>query len=481
MNPAPQRPPRAADRTAKATKKAEPPTATGPAAAGLGASTVPLWQQLAATAQALQAVRAGRSGTAALAAVEPRLRPGVQALWFQVLRQAGRAQALRRQLAARTPPPAADALLCTALALCWDPAEAPYEPFTLVNQAVEAAKRQPALRAQAAFLNGCLRRFLREREVLVAQTDEDPLARWNHPLWWIARLRQDHPAQWTQILEANNAHAPMTLRINAQKCTQVGYLSALSAIDLEAFATGSSGVVLGRAVPVTSLPGFAEGWFSVQDGAAQLAAPLLLEGLDLTRPLRVLDACAAPGGKTAHLLELAGAGAPLQVTALEIDPVRSVRIGENLARLGLQAQVLVADAAQPADWWPQHCGGKLFDAILLDAPCTASGIVRRHPDVRWLRRESDIDQLAALQARLLRALWPLVKPGGRLLYCTCSVFRAEGDAQVQTFLANNTDAQLLPSPGHLIPTTGDKAGAVPDNSSGDHDGFFYALLQKSPQ
>ena len=211
------------------------------------------------------------------------------------------------------------------------------------------------------------------------------------------------------------------------------------------------------------------------------AGQLLLEGLDLTRPLRVLDACAAPGGKTAHLLELAGAGTPLQVTALEIDPVRSVRIGENLARLGLQAQVLAADAAQPADWWPQHCGGELFDAILLDAPCTASGIVRRHPDVRWLRRESDIDQLAALQARLLRALWPLVKPGGRLLYCTCSVFRAEGDAQVQTFLANNTDAQLLPSPGHLIPTTGDKAGAVPDNSPGDHDGFFYALLQKSPQ
>lgn len=442
---------------------------------------VALWQQLAATAQALQAVQAGRSGTAAMAAVEVRLRPGVQALWFQVLRHAGRAQALRRQLAARTPPPAADALLCTALALCWDPARAPYEPFTLVNQAVEAAKRQPATRAQASFLNGCLRRFLREREALVARTDEDPLARWNHPLWWIARLRKDHPTQWEQILRANNAHAPLTLRINAQKCTQANYLRSLHAMNLEAFASGASGVVLRHPVPVPSLPGFAEGWFSVQDAAAQMAAPLLLDGLDLTQPLRVLDACAAPGGKTAHLLELAGAGAPLQVTALEIDPARSARIGENLGRLGLQAQVVLADAAHPEEWWRQHCGGALFDAILLDAPCTASGIVRRHPDVRWLRRESDIDQLAALQARLLKALWPLVRPGGRLLYCTCSVFRAEGDAQVQTFLAHNTDAQLLPSPGHLIPTTGDKPGAVPDNSPGDHDGFFYALLQKSPQ
>jgi 16S rRNA (cytosine967-C5)-methyltransferase len=232
-------------------------------------------------------------------------------------------------------------------------------------------------------------------------------------------------------------------------------------------------------VPVPALPGFAQGWVSVQDAAAQMAAPLLLQDLDLTQPLHVLDACAAPGGKTAHLLELAGRGSPLQVTALEIDPARSARIGDTLERLGLNAKVLVADAARPQDWWQQHCGGALFDAILLDAPCTASGIVRRHPDVRWLRRETDISQLAALQARLLAALWPLVRPGGRLLYCTCSVFRAEGDVQVQTFLAHNTDAQLLPSPGHLIPGKADKGEAVPDNLTGDHDGFFYALLQKS--
>lgn len=422
----------------------------------------------------MHAIGSGQSGTAALAMVEPRLRPGVQALLFQVLRNAGRAQALRRALAPRKPPPAVDALLCTALALCWSPEDAPYEPHTLVNQAVEAAKRHPATKAQAPFVNGCLRRFLRERDALVARTQDEPLARWNHPVWWIERLRKDHPHHWEQILRANNAHAPMALRVNAQKCTPALYLQALQAINLGAQLQGEDGVVLERAVPVQSLPRFAEGWVSVQDGAAQLAAPLLLQGLDLGQPLRVLDACAAPGGKTAHLIERAGAGAPLHVTALEIDPDRSTRIGDTLRRLGLQAQVLVADAARPEDWWPQHCGSVLFDAILLDAPCTASGIVRRHPDVRWLRRESDIAQLAALQARLLKALWPLVRPGGRLLYCTCSVFRAEGDDQIQTFLAHNTDARLLPSPGHLLPGGG-------HNPSGDHDGFFYALLQKSLQ
>ena len=442
--------------------------------------SVALWQQLTAVAGALLAIRSGQSGTAALAAVDAGLRPGVQALLFQVLRQLGRADALRRQLATRTPPPAADALLCTALALCWNPDEAPYEAFTLVNQAVEAAKHHPAARAQASFINGCLRRFLRERDALVAATDNDPVARFNHPAWWIQRLRKDHPQHWEQILRANNAHAPMTLRINQQKCTLPRYQQALIAINLEASPAGGMGLALQHPVPVPTLPGFAEGWASVQDAAAQMAAPLLLQGLDLSQPLRVLDACAAPGGKTAHLLEMAAPGAPMHVTALEIDATRSARIGDTLQRLGLSAQVLVADAARPQDWWQAHCGGVLFDAILLDAPCTASGIVRRHPDVRWLRRESDIAQLATLQAQLLKALWPLLRPGGRLLYCTCSVFRAEGDAQVQTFLAHNTDAQLQPSPGHLIPGNADKGGAVPDNQTGDHDGFFYALLQKSP-
>jgi 16S rRNA (cytosine967-C5)-methyltransferase len=245
---------------------------------------------------------------------------------------------------------------------------------------------------------------------------------------------------------------------------------------MDAYPAGDSGVVLRQPLPVAQLPGFADGVVSVQDAAAQMAAPLLLQGLDARQPLRLLDACAAPGGKTAHLLEWAQAlGAPWQVTALEMDAARAARIHDTLRRLRLQADVRVADAGVPADWWD----GQLFDAILLDAPCTASGIVRRHPDVRWLRRESDIAQLAVLQARLLGALWPLLKPGGRLLYCTCSVFRAEGQEQVQAFLAHNTDARLAPSPGHLLPASPDKAGGLGDNAAGEHDGFFYALLHKA--
>ena len=427
----------------------------------------------------LAAVRAGTSGAVAFDAVDPALRPGVQALGFQVLRWLGRAEALRRHLARRTPPPAADALLCSALALAWQPELAPYEPFTLVDQAVEAAKRDSSTRAQASFINACLRRFLREREELVKATEREPVAQWNHPRWWIERLKRDHPRDWQQVLAADNAQAPMTLRVNRRKTGVGEYLHALELAGHPAIAVGDCGVQLQRARPVRQLPGFDAGEFSVQDAAAQLAAPLLLDGLaapgDASVPLRVLDACAAPGGKTAHLLEHAGDQA-IEVTALEVDAVRSRRIDETLSRLGLAARVTVADASRPQEWWD----GRPFDGILLDAPCTASGIVRRHPDVRWLRRESDVPQLAVQQATLLAALWPLVKAGGRLLYCTCSVFRDEGAHQIDAFLAHNTDARLLPSPGHLLPQSGRIAGGLPDNPLGEHDGFFYALLEKHP-
>jgi 16S rRNA (cytosine967-C5)-methyltransferase len=430
------------------------------------------------TAAALASIRGGVSGSVAFEAVEPALRPGVQALGFQVLRWLGRAEALRRQLAKRTPPPAADALLCTALALAWDGARSPYEPFTLVDQAVEAAKRNPGTRAQASFINACLRRFLRERDELVAVTDREPVAQWNHPRWWIERLKRQHPRDWQRVLAADNTQAPMTLRVNLRNTSVAAFRQGLAAAQLPSVAVAASGLQLARARPVAQIPGFAEGECSVQDAAAQVAAPLLLSGLDLRRaaPLRVLDACAAPGGKTAHLLEAAGSAA-IEVTALEVDPARARRIDETLSRLGLSAQVVVADASRPADWWD----GRAFDAILLDAPCTASGIVRRHPDVRWLRRESDIEQLALQQAMLLAGLWPLVRPGGRLLYCTCSVFFEEGAHQIEAFLAHNTDARLLPSPGHLLPQSGGNARGVPDNALGDHDGFFYALLEKLPR
>lgn len=435
---------------------------------------VPLWRQLQGAASLLMAVRDGQSMTAALEDVDATLRPGVQSLGFHALRWLGRAEALRQQLAQRPPPPEADALLCVALALGWSDEDAPYTMHTLVDQAVEAAKRSEATKHQASFINGCLRRFLRERDALVAVSERSPQAVWNHPQWWIDQVRKDHPAHWQAILQANNTRAPLILRVNERKTTQAQYLDTLLAMDIGAFPVGEHGVVLTTARPVTALPGFAEGHFSVQDAAAQLAAPLLLDGLapagEGSAPLRILDACAAPGGKTAHLLELADCA----VTALDIDARRCERIAQNLQRLGLHADIVVGDASKPRAWWD----GQPYDGILLDAPCTASGIVRRHPDVRWLRRPTDITQLASQQAYLLKTLWPLVKPGGRLLYCTCSVFKAEGEQQAQTFLAHHTDALLMPSPGHLLPQSGVGQAVFPHNLLREHDGFYYALFEK---
>jgi 16S rRNA (cytosine967-C5)-methyltransferase len=430
--------------------------------------SLPLWQLLQATAGVITSVRAGKSGTAAVESVLQALRPGVQALAFQVWRNLGRAQVLRTLLASKPPAPATDALLCVALALVWNEADAPYDAFTLVNQSVEALKRNPATKAHANFVNACLRRFLRERVALVAASSQYPEALWNHPLWWIKRVQKDHPQDWQAILQAANAHPPMTLRVNIQKKSVAAYLELLKKAEIAVRFSEGSAIELSKAVAVGQLPGFNEGWVSVQDAAAQIAAPLLLSGLP--QEAKILDACAAPGGKTAHLLELSKA----HVLAVEMDGVRAQRITQNLSRLGLQATLSVANAALTQTWWD----GVLFDGILLDAPCTASGIVRRHPDVRWLRRETDIAQLAQLQKELLTALWPLLKNGGRMVYCTCSLFLAEGQQQIQTFLASHSDATLLPSPGHLIPKSPANTNSLPDNRAHDQDGFFYAHLEK---
>ena len=434
--------------------------------------SAPLWQLLQATAKVVQAVRAGRSLTAELDSTDAAVRPAVQALSFQVMRQLGRAMALRELLAKKAPPPSADALLCTALALCWQDASAPYPVHTLVNQAVEAARQQRQTHAQSSFINACLRRFMREREDLVAQTDQDLQAVWNHPHWWVARLQAEYPQDWRHLLRMAQKPAPMVLRVDPRHHTVASYQAQLQAMGWHTTAVGATGLELDKAVPVGLLPGFAQGHVSVQDAAAQVAAPLLLQGRDADRPWRILDACAAPGGKTGHLL---ACYPQAQVLALDVDAQRCERIEQNLQRLGVQAQVKAADAAQPTDWWD----GQMFDAILLDAPCTASGIVRRHPDVRWLRRPTDSAQLGRIQSKLLKALWPLLQPGGRLLYCTCSVFKSEGDEAVQAFLQHNTDALLLPSPGHLIPGQKPKGLPVEDNALGEHDGFYYALLEKN--
>ena len=411
----------------------------------------------------VQGVLAGRSLTDLLTAVPAAARPGTQALSFEVLRRLGGAQAVQALVAPKAPPREVSALLLTAIALLW-PREKPlYADHTLVDQAVHAAhQRTPAA---AGFINAVLRRFLREREALVAAAERTPAGRFNHPPWWTLRLQQEWPAQWQALLVEANRHPPMTLRVNARRCTAVTYAQRVAGQVI-----GEQMLVLEAPLPVHELPGFADGDVSVQDAAAQAAAPLLI-GAGLPAGSRVLDACAAPGGKTAHLLELAD----LDVLALDSDAQRLTRVQDTLDRLHLKATLRAADARRPDTWWD----GRPFDAILLDAPCSASGVVRRHPDIRWLRQPQDIAALARLQAELLDTLWPLLAPGGRLLYATCSVFKAEGQTQIDAFLQRlgPDKARLDPaSPGHLLP--------LPDNGSTGSmpsaDGFFYALLHKEP-
>ena len=426
------------------------------------------------TADAVQAVRGGRSLTDVLAACPGPLRPGTQALSFLVLRRLGAAQAVRAVLAPRTPPPAVEALLLSALALLWPDDAPPYADHTLVDQAVTAArKRAPQ---SASFLNAVLRRFIRERDTLVAAALKQPTARWNHPQWWLDRLKADWPGHWQAILVAAQERPPMCLRVNQRRCSGAQYLLQLEAAGLAGRLTAPQTIVLDAPVPVDRLPGFADGVVSVQDAAAQRAAPLLV-GAGLPAGARVLDACAAPGGKTAHLLELAD----LDVLALDADPQRLARVDDTLARLRLSARTRAGDGRRPADWWD----GQPFDAILLDAPCSASGIVRRHPDIRWLRRDEDIAALGRIQSELLDALWPTLKPGGWLLYATCSVFRTEGEHQIDAFLQRRGASGVHldgRSPGHLLPLPDNGSSGASASGSGDAsgvaDGFYYALLRK---
>ncbi len=428
------------------------------------------------TSDAVQGVRAGRSLTDLLARCPPDARPGVQALSFHVMRWLGGAGEVRRALVPKTPPPNVDALLVSAIALLWPVPSPPYPDHTLVDQAVACAHHR--VPQAAGFINAVLRRFVREREALVEAARHAPVGAFNHLPWWIERIRHDWPAQWQALLVANNEHPPMTLRVNARRGTGAAYVHRLaaqgrSAQVLEAPAFGGQAVVLDQPAPVTALPGFAEGEVSVQDANAQRAARLLV-GSGLPPHAHVLDACAAPGGKTAHLLELADC----ELLALDSDPVRLQRVQENLNRLQLKAKVAAGDARNPSTWWDK----RPFDAILLDAPCSASGIVRRHPDVRWLRRPDDVTALARLQAEMLEALWPLLAPGGRLLYATCSVFRSEGQERIDAFLQRHgaQEARLeKASPGHLLPLPDNDTQVVPGHPRVLHDGFFYALIHKT--
>ncbi len=325
----------------------------------------------------------------------------------------------------------------------------------VVDQAVAAAG-ELAGGVFKGVVNGVLRNFLRQRESLLLALAQDEEANYQYPRWWLSRLRRAYRDDWQSIVAAGNTPPPMTLRVNQRRSTLSDYLARLNVAGLSArpllHEKGLHGLILDKAVAVDALPGFFEGIVSVQDAGAQRAAELLAPEAGA----RVLDACAAPGGKTAHLLEMAD----LDLLALDIDAGRTRRIEENLQRLNLQATVTVADCSDVQRWWD----GRPFDAILADVPCSASGVVRRHPDIKHLRRESDIRRFAHTQADLLDALWPLLKIGGKLLYATCSVFPEENSAQIDAFLVRQPGACRLHEE-QLLPQD-------------ENDGFYYALLQK---
>lgn len=335
--------------------------------------------------------------------------------------------------------------------------------------AVRLAKR-PKL---AGLVNAVLRRF--EREEIAATAGGSEEARYNHPEWIIDRVRRDWPDDWAGILDENNGRGPMWLRVNPGRVAVADYERMLEDRAL-AFTRGPGGAIrLNEPVPVASLPGFAEGQVSVQDAAAQLAAPWLMAGR-AAEP-RILDACAAPGNKSSHLIECAGGAARL--TAIDIDAERLESVRANFERLGQSATVLEADASNPGEWW----NGEPFDRILLDAPCSASGVIRRHPDIKLLRRPGDIERLSALQARILEALWTTLRPGGRLLYVTCSIFAAENDAVVGRFLAATPDARendVLPNNNIRDVMHRKTRGYQVLPGRGGLDGFYFACLEKRP-
>ncbi len=436
---------------------------------------ISLSDTLSASARNVRDVLAGRSLSDSLAATPAELRASAQAVSFHAMRKLGQARHARRMLVSRKPPnPLFDALLLVSLALLETAIghEAPeggpvprhlpvYAVHTLVDQAVKAASAQPKLRAYKALLNGALRNYIRERKAILTQAQESPEACFNFPDWWVARLRKAYPDRWEDLLRASDEPGPMTLRVNRRRATVQQMLRALDAAGMPAFHRGGDAVTLYTPSPVPLVPGFEEGWFSVQDYAAQQAGALL----PLEPGMRVLDACAAPGGKTAHLLERAD----VRLLALDADAGRLVRVRENLARLGLDGPAVAlkcADAADLPAWWE----GAPFDAILADVPCTASGVVRRHPDIRWLRREADVARTAALQRRIVDALWRTLRPGGHMLYATCSIFPEECEDQARRFLQRQADAVRLDAPGQMLPLAEDPMTA--------HDGFFYALFAK---
>lgn len=440
-------------------------SARKPASAGSVADALPalpsdsLAFSLWLAARAVAAVLDGRSldvGLACLKAAPTAARPAAQDAAYGALRRFAWGDVVLGRLLS-TPLKAVDirALLLVALYRLETRPEAAH---TVVNQAVAAAA-ELAGGAFRGLVNGVLRNYLRQRESLLAAAAADPEAASQHPRWWLEKLQRAYPQDWQTIIAAGNGQPPMCLRVNRRLTDREAYAGELAAAGIEARPLGDDGLLLAHPQPVDALPGFSAGRVSVQDAGAQRAAQIL----DPAPGSRVLDVCAAPGGKSAHLLERAD----LDLLALDIDATRLRRVDATLARLGLVAETRVADGSVPVrpgaagSWWD----GRPFDAILVDAPCSASGVVRRHPDAKWLRRIGDVRALLGVQAAILDAVWPLLRPGGKLLYATCSVFPEENTAQIDAFLHRHADAgrelqeRLLPN--------------------AEHDGFYYALLRKT--
>jgi 16S rRNA (cytosine967-C5)-methyltransferase len=418
-----------------------------------------LAEALASAGTVIARVLSGQSLNAAIAELRAKQLPPARAaaaqdLSYNALRAYGVVDAaLARLLDKPLPDLLLRGLLLAALA---ELMARPQSAHAIVHQAVEGASALGRPRARG-LVNAVLRNFQRRGPELMAELESNEQSRYRHPQWWIDMLRAAYPDNWQSVLEAANGHPPMTLRVNRRKIETEAYLAKLQAAGISAQRIGAQALRLDKPCRVELLPNFAQGEVSVQDAGAQRAAVLL----DVQDGMRVLDACAAPGGKTGHILELAD----VDLTAVDSDAARATRITQNLARLGLKARVLVEDCAQPE----RFAKGEGFERVLLDAPCSASGVTRRHPDTKWLRRAQDIPSFASTQLVLLDSLWKQLAPRGKLLYVTCSVFPQENGDQIRAFLERHAEAALLPTDiglaGQLLP-------------SDESDGFYYALLEK---
>ncbi|KYP11972.1 MAG: hypothetical protein A0129_04755 [Limnobacter sp. CACIAM 66H1] len=432
---------------------------------------------LRAAAVMTRVLREGRSLDQALAAETKGVKTSqalgaIQDLAYFGMRNLGRGQVLTRLISGKAllNPEPLNELMALGFGLLWDDKNPKYPAHTVVDQMVYACTGSEQFARAKGLANACLRNFLRDSNTWRSKALEDPLAQHNLPVWWIEKLKTSHPQHWETMLAQAQSHPPLVVRVNTRSSSASAYAEQLNAAGLEARVIGEQAVLLAKPVPVSALPGFDLGQVSVQDSAAQLAAQLL----NPQTGQRILDACAAPGGKTGHLLELAD----IELVALDSSPQRLGRVEDNIRRIAptLNGQwdlrLKVAQAELLDTWWD----GVPFDGILADVPCTGSGVVRRHPDIPWLRRPDDIAKLSQIQHKILNALWSTLKPGGTLLLVTCSIFPEEGPLLAKAFLDNHSDALAQTAPGWVLPV----AAANPDQGfDASPDGFFYAKFEKS--